>query len=377
MSTLCGGTSTSNGIIPQNPLLGAGTQGVASVVGLVMVIMLTVLLVTAVIYMVGELGKLPSLKNFVKVELAEMVGTAILIAIFFGGFYAAAFVAFGGQQASASAVNATPNPTLHFNGPGRAVFVSDCTMVGNASIAMIPPIFASGIVNYGINLFQSVSITLKPGGFGFTVAPLTGLSFISSTMTKLQDLSAGFLVVLLGIVYLLGLIYALLPIFLYLGIALRAFPWTRAAGGIFIATFIGFYVVFPLMLNGALSGFSGATYQQTSGYYNSSAANSISTFVGAGSSTTPNAASIAAGLSVASSTGSFIKYFGSILYSMVGFPGGYGVLNGYINLFIGPPVVVIVEIGFCFLIALDFTDILADILGAPSLSSQKLLGNLL
>lgn len=51
--------------------------------------------------------------------------------------------------------------------------------------------------------------------------------------------------ILLMITFLLYLLYSIFPVFLYVGILLRSFPWTRAAGGTFIAMFIAFYIVFP------------------------------------------------------------------------------------------------------------------------------------
>jgi hypothetical protein len=42
----------------------------------------------------------------------------------------------------------------------------------------------------------------------------------------------------------------------------------------------------------------------------------------------------------------------------------------------GPPMMVIIEIALSLIVALDFADILADILGAPSLSTKGLLGKM-
>jgi hypothetical protein len=374
LQAVCGGTSTSNGIIAAAPIIGGGTQGVTSVVTLASVIMLSIVLIMAVLYMISQVARLPSLATFVKVELTEMVATAVIIAIFFGGFYAAAFsgAGFSGAQAQAPATTQTPS---HFNGPGRAIFVDDCATLGVASMALIPPMITSGVINYMINLVSSLTVKIMPGGFGFSVAPFGGMSIVASTLQELQGILATFIVAITAVIFMLSVVYSLFPIFLYIGIVMRTFPWTRAAGGIFIAMFIGFYVVFPLMLFATTNGFSTATYQETVSYYNSSSATGIANFMNASSPN--NIGTVVLNSSGSTSSGGIISFIGNILGSTVGYPNSYGVLNGFIADFIGPPVITIIEIAFAFIVALDFADILSDILGAPSLSTEQLLSKVL
>ncbi len=364
MQAICNGTSTSNGIIPAAPIIGTGTQGVASVVGFTALILLTILLALSALYMVSQVAKLPTLLNFVKTELAEIVGTAIIVGIFFGGFYAAAFAATSGAQAG------TTNPAVHFNGPARSVFVNDCAVLGQSSIIVTVPVFAAGIINYGIQFVTSVSFKITPGGFGFVLAPLSGMNIISTTLVQLQDIMSAFVIAILAMIFMLSLIYSIFPLLLYLGIILRAFPWTRAAGGIFIAMFIGFYIVFPLMLNSTLGGFGAALSQGEANYYNSSSVAGIS---GATTNSTPTIAQTGS----FSSTGGTLSYIGNLLGSLVGYPNSYGVINGFIADFMGPVILIVVEIAISFVIALDFADLLSDILGAPSLSTEGLLGKVL
>ena len=143
--------------------------------------------------------------------------------------------------------------------------------------------------------------------------------------------------------------------------------------------FIGFYIIFPLMLHSTMAGFSAATYKEAVSYYNSQAANGISNFTSG--TTANNIGTIGPTSSVWGSTKDALSYLGQMLYSMTGYPGpgstGYGAVNGYIANFLGPPIIIIVEIAFSFIVALDFADILSDILGAPSLSNERLLGRLL
>lgn len=370
MHLICNGTATSNGIIAASPIIGGGTQGVSSVVVLSTVIMLSIILIMAVLYMVSQLAKLPTLATFVKVELAEMVATGIIIAIFFGGFYVAAF-----SGAGIGGVQAQTSTNLHFNGPGRAVFVNDCATLGVASIELVPPIIASGVISYALNIATSLTFKITPGGFGFSVSPFSGLGLITSSLNELQGVLSTFIIAITAVVFMLGLVYSLFPIFLYLGIVMRAFPWTRAAGGIFIAIFIGFYVVFPLMLLATTSGFATANYQETVSYYNSSSASGIASFMNASSPS--NVGTITLNASGTSSTGGLMSYIGNLLGSQIGYPNSYGVINGFIADFIGPPVISIVEIALAFIVALDFADILSDILGAPSLTTEGLLSKVL
>lgn len=371
LNAICNGTATTNGIIAKAPIVGTGTQGVASVVGLTLLIILTVILITALLYMLSWVLGLPSLGNFVKVELAEMAGTLFIIAIFFTAFYAAAFAAVG------SAPSTSPqNPTVHFNGPGRNIFVSDCEMIGGSSLELIPPIVTAGAVDWLLNTIDSLTLKITPGGFGFTIVPFSGLALIPNTLNQLSGILSGFLIALLAVNFLLGLVYALFPVFLYIGIVMRAFPWTRAAGGIFIAIFIGFYIVFPLMIYGTVGGFSTASYNELASYSNSIAANGISSFT----SNTATVNSIGTISQDSSSCGSFpclLTYMGGVLGSVGGYPNSYGLINGYIAYFMGPPIMVIVEIAVSFIIALDFADILSDLLGAPSLQTERLIGKLL
>lgn len=368
---MCEGSATSNGIIAAAPIVGIGTAGVTSVVGLTVVIMLTIVLVMAGLYMIGQVIGQPSLQNFIKVELAEMVGTAVIIVLFFGGFFAAAYAAAGPPPSA----NVT-NPTLYFYGPGRSVFVNDCVMVGGTSLALLPPVLTSGGVTWVLNLLDSMTLKITPGGFGFRSNPLQGMDMLVRTMTQLSQILSTFMVVLLALTFLLGLIYSLFPLFLYLGIVLRAFPWTRAAGGIFIAMFIGFYIVFPLMISATVGGFSSAAYNQSyQAYSGSSAANGIMSMESL-DSTSNSIGVIGQQSSLGASISNSVTYFTGFLGSLVGYPNGYGIVNGYIQNFMGPPIMVIIEVAFSFIVALDFADSLSDLLGAPSLSTQRLLGKM-
>ncbi|MDE1865512.1 MAG: hypothetical protein KGH94_02645 [Candidatus Micrarchaeota archaeon] len=367
MQTLCAGTNTANGIIPANPIIGAGTQGVTSVVGMTLVILLVVLFASAILYMVSQVMAIPRLTNFVKVELAEMVGTAALITIFFGAFYATAFATSGSAQAL--------NPTVHFNGPARSVFVNDCAMLGSASIAVIGPIFITGTVNYGLQFVSSVDLTVAPGGFGFEDKPLSGLGIITTSLNELQGIMSAFLVAIFAVVFLLGLIYSLFPLLLYLGIVLRAMPWSRAAGGIFIAMFIGFYIVFPMMLSYTMNGLSSIVSQQSNDFYGSSFASGASNLFSPTSSSGID--NLLNSTSQQSGGTAMMSYLGNILASLAGFGTNYGAVNGFIVEFMGPAIMIAVMIAISLVVALDFADILSDLLGAPSLSSESLLKRVL
>jgi hypothetical protein len=146
---------------------------------------------------------------------------------------------------------------------------------------------------------------------------------------------------------------------------LRAFPWTRAAGGVLIAVFIGFFMVFPILLAATLVGFQSFTAQMT-----------VQANGGAQITTLEN---IPAQVIQDNSGLGALNYIGSEVASVFKafFSKGYGLINGYIYEVIEPAGFTIFDIVLALIISIDFTDQFADLLGAPSLSSGGLLPKVL
>lgn len=374
------GTVAQNGTIAAQPIIGSGKQGVSTVVEYTALIMLAILMVMALLYMVSSIVNLPGLTNTVKSEMVEIVATGIVIAIFFGGFFAVSQLSGG-------------NSGLAFGGTNRNIFVSDCEILAGSSLSLVPPMFAANLISNLMTSFTDSAppeIEITPMGFGGTFSPLAGLNLLPNTINYLTEITSLMIIALISVTFLLSIIYSLFPIFLYAGIVLRALPWTRAAGGIFISVFIGFYIIFPMVLYVTLNNFSSVTVKIVSNYTNQTA-NVVELNPGLSSSTT------AAG----TTSNTFIQNFGSVnsgpgLFSFFSTTFSalwvnvkncasatapalscHGLINGYINTFLEPAFITLVGVVFSLIISLDFADILSDMLGAPNLTTASLLGKVL
>ena len=98
------------------------------------------------------------------------------------------------------------------------------------------------------NILQSVNFIVMPNSWGYAYMPFGG---IPPYIQVLWDDQAAFFGTMFFGMFLIAMhfiINYLFPIFLYVGLALRSFPWTRAAGGSLIALFIAFYIIFPALM---------------------------------------------------------------------------------------------------------------------------------
>ena len=361
-----GATANTNGIIG-TPLLGgsaSATQGIGTVVIVTSLIMLVVLLAMGILYMISTVANLPGLTNTVKSELAEVAATGIVISICFGGFFAAS------QLTSTNTGHA-------FFGPPKNLFVQDCAILSGASTSLVVPSFFLSVADSFIN--QTVSntrISLEPSGFGFEATPLKGLVMLPQTIDPLISATSVISIALLAITFLLGLIYSLFPIFLYSGIVLRAFPWTRAAGGVFIAVFIGFFIVFPCLLYITLNNFGTVTVQRVSNF-TAQPYNSMGGFISGNVFVSNSFTSTASAPGLFNNIGNTLLALEPICASSTSALQCHGLVNGYIYSFLEPSFFTILGVIFSFIISLDVADVLADLLGAPSLQAANLLGRVL
>jgi len=370
----CSGTTTGSGAQNANtngiigaPLLGGSaqaTQGVSTVVAYTCLIMLVVLLAMAILYMISTVANLPGLTNTVKSELAEVAATGIVIAVCFGGFFAASQL--GGA-----------NSGLAFSGPSKNIFVQDCAILSGASTALVAPSFLLSVTDSFLNqTVANTRVTLQPSGFGFSIQILKGLQMLPSTIDPLLSATSLISIALLSVTFLLGLIYSLFPIFLYAGIVLRAFPWTRAAGGVFIAVFIGFFMVFPILLYVTLNNFGVVTVQRINNY-TAQSNNAVGNFISGNVFVTNSFVSSA---SAPGTIGGLMKGLWAMEpVCLASTPAlqCHGLVNGYINAFLEPSFFTILGVIFSLVITLDITDVLADLLGAPTLQAATLLGKVL
>lgn len=374
ISGFCSGQTSSTGVssggvIPANQI-GSAYIGGSSVIATILIIMFAVLMALGLIYMVATATTIERLKSLVKSELLELAATAVILAIFVGGIYAS--VLSMATQGSALQYVVPPESGTATYAPVsiRNVFVADCEMLSESSIGMILPMFTLGVVNLAVRSVQTTKFEISTGSgtnFGVTASPFSGISLTGNIMDQLRAMMSVMIIMTLSVLFSLGFIYTLFPLLLYVGIILRAIPWTRPLGGMLVALFIGYFMLFPVLLMVMLSGFNQIQVSVAPVGYassNSLESNTITGFTGALTSATT-------GANAESSIGYLLSSMGSIF----GFTQ-YGIINGYIYSFIEPNFFTILDIMIAFIISFDFMDILADMLGAPSLSSQRLVSRL-
>ncbi len=210
-------------------------------ISLIIVLMMFVLM--GLIFVLGIAFKWDTLKNFAKTEYLEGFVSILIILLIMGGV--AAFNGTMNFMGNLFAVGTgTTAPTTF-----QTLYSSLCS---NIFQKMILPGFLTyiwiDINKLMINLISSLTITIQPGGFGIAIQPFYGFSMINQLLWLEGPSSIFMLVGGAMIIVLLFVIYYLFPLFLFLGVALRTFPWTRAAGGAFIALFIAFYIFFPVIM---------------------------------------------------------------------------------------------------------------------------------
>lgn len=344
ISGLCSGTTTtsssSGAIIPATNVLSGNGTGANNLLFLCVVIMLIMLFIVALIYMISYVFNLDLLKNLAKLELGEIVITAIVVFIFLGLF-------------NALAAASSTGTGFVGTGFGRNVFVNDCGYLGNASVNMLVPILFVNTVRYLGETATSFTVTLEPSNWGFAFQPFAGYNMFDNLLGYLDDMASAFALLDLAAMVMLGIIFGLFPLFLYAGIVLRTLPWTRAAGGAMLGLFAGFYIAFPLLLHIMLSVYI-PTIPATAAY-----------------TITPNSifTSLAA-TSVSPALGGAVNILqNSQLYI---FGNQYGIINGFIADVIEPSLFTFLAILVAFMISFDITEALGDVLGAPSLTVSSI-----
>jgi hypothetical protein len=243
------GSGTAN---PYVPTLAALTN-YNSIVSISLLIILMVLMVLGIVYAFGFAFHVDSLINFAKTELQESFANLIIIAVVGGGmafaFGAITFFANFGTLQSSAPVSATSTSEM---------YVLLCDNIESTLVMRgLENWFGVFLNLYITNLLASnappgsptaFTIYLMPNGFGIAFTPYQGMSLVTTLLWDEQTTYFGSIFMGVFMIVILFIVYFLFPLFLYAGIALRSFPWTRAAGGSFIALFIAFYIVFPALI---------------------------------------------------------------------------------------------------------------------------------
>jgi len=317
-------------------------------IGYSMLIILSVLMIVAFLYAIGIAFKINRLISFSRNEILENVLNFILILFVAGGIAGIDGVVIGIAQFSTSAVS-TSQPSITSTSD---LYHNACENYYGDAMGEVGNLFLLALTIFEINIASSFQFNFMPNGFGVSLMPFAWYSLLS----KMVGLFSLPIVAITGIelinVYLLAIIYYIFPLFLYLGILFRTFPWTRAIGGALLGLFISFYVFYPALIY-AISNITASSSMQAF------AQSTITNFANElrenflGSSLTT---SINPGLSVSSAFSSLI-----ITYAETIAGGGINSIGILISLII------------CF----DLIEAFGDLLGAPSLTHGGILNKVI
>lgn len=327
-------------INPSSTLLGqsAGVGPFNAMILVSLLILLMMLNISAISYLLGSTFRIDKLANFGKTEIGEVAVTLIVVLLTLGTFTVINTASYTGSSGTYQTV---PGNFLALSGGtlNPDIFYGDCVTLAGASLNTLGNMVSVFAANRVTSIWSAYNygVTISEEGLN-TVKPLAGLSLSQIMLAKLADLGFGLMVVPLGVAMVLGVFFALFPIFLYLGIILRTLPWTRAIGGAFLGLFIGFYVVFPLLIFLMGSQVNVSTINYSDG--------------GAGSS----------GLSPS---------IGFQLPNQSAF--GFGIVVIFFHNVVSQMAYLVFVIILSFIIAYDFMEYASDFLGAPSLSSLQAL----
>ncbi len=192
----------------------------------------------ALAYMVGIGFHLPKLQAWAKEEFYQALASA-LIAVLFISFVS------------------TIKTTMQ-NLYGGDPFQIASTYIGKVISSLTVLFMAVVGTDVPFSLMQSLTFKAMPSQMGFSINPFIGLTTLTSMLSLMMEGILGAMAVMLSQGTFLLFIQYQLPIIFPIGIALRAFPWTRHAGGALIAIFFGFYIFYPFLWV-----FNSAIYDET------------------------------------------------------------------------------------------------------------------
>jgi len=181
----------------------------------------------ALAYMIGMGFHLPKLQAWAKDELYQAIASALL-AILILSF--------------ATTINATM-VTVY----GQDPFGIASSYINSIVTSLL--VFFATIVSMDavFGIFQNLALKAMPTQTGFNISPFTGLAPITAMLTMGMEALLGGIGLMIGQNAFLSFIRNQLQILLPIGLALRAFPFSRSAGGAMIAVFLGFYIFYPFL----------------------------------------------------------------------------------------------------------------------------------
>ncbi len=306
---------------------GQGASGLRDMIPIAYYIMLVMASITGLVYAIGYALNIGNLVRFAKSEIGEIILTAVIIAVFAGFIY--------GMNGIAS---------ISF-GSSTTVFQADCGYVAQASVNVLDAMYTYFYpLNMKLEAIEGVGIQAAPNDFGVTFSPFTGFGYVKDTTTKLMDFTGAIAIMLVGIAVFLGILYSVFPMFLFLGIVLRTLPVTRPAGGGFLGFFVGFYILFPAMM-----------------FFMLALPAQSSTLQGGGV-----VSSLQATTNFFTSASSFYSaVFGSLTIT--------DILSNFVTHVVDTVFYTLLVVVISIIVSFDMSELLAGVIGAPSLSSRQML----
>jgi len=213
-------------------------------IGYSMLIILSVLMIVAFLYAIGMAFKINSLISFSRNEILENVLNFILILFVAGGIAGIDGVVIVIARFGASVVS-TNQPSITNT---ASLYHSACEYYYGDALGEISNLISLAVEIFEISIASSIQFNLMPNGFGVTFQPFAWLNLLSKMASSFSVPIVAITGIELVNVYLLAIIYYIFPLFLYLGILFRTFPWTRAIGGALLGLFISFYVFYPALI---------------------------------------------------------------------------------------------------------------------------------
>ncbi|VVB77173.1 Uncharacterised protein [uncultured archaeon] len=343
-ASFCPGMFPSNGLTNgmTTSFSAAGTY--TGLLGIALLIVLMVFSALGIVYAFGYALNMESLKAFTRTEVPESVFNVILICLVFSGVAfaggAIAFVANLGLVGIESISSGSAAPTI---APvpitsTRDIYIAICSSyIDHGVNVALDNLLTTSLTAFTLKSLMTFKVNMAPSWFGVSFQPFMGTMPISNLIAMQAGMFDAMVGLLIGVTFMLYLIYSIFPLFLYVGVLLRSFPWTRSAGGAFIALFISFYIIFPALL------YPFSLYMQ-----NVYAALGVSTGGPAGFSLYGMlAAAPLSGMAGDAMLAEISGFAQTVSYTAIQFLG----------------------LVIAFVVALDLMGSLGDLLGAPSLSS--------
>ena len=326
-SSFCTGTS---GIIPTSTKITTGNALSSGVFTISISIIALMFSIVGMAWAIGYALGISPLVNFSKTEMGEIAISLIILLVLLGTM--------------ATVTDGTSPGRIFSNYNFYGIFSHDCYAMTLTALNTTSDFRSLTAIQDYYSLISHTTISVDPNYFGFSFMPYIGLTVVNQIIKMMMEFTGIIIALLFSLSVFLAIIYGLFPIFLYVGILLRTIPWTRAAGGAFIGLFIGFYILFPVMLG----------FTTTVSFSNPS--------------------TIAFQDQIFSLSSSAINPVSSLSY-LASFISG-DMLISFIEGVVAPNIYIIIGVIISVMLSLDFAETMGDYLGAPSLSSSKALKGL-